>query len=208
MMKKKKSKAFLECILLVSLIAFKAEAKSPGPGNIVAGLGIMANQLDSGQSPHLSTNPVTTTKVGGAVMAEAFFKEWFSIRVDFIFGDYQYVRESSSSLISETVQRVHVPVIFNFNFLKYFAFGLGPYASYRNGEVKRQTDPTLQENDRTSANDTGEHGLEAAVRFDIPIAKESLYFLSFDFRQSYSLTPRRDEERNHRAFLFFIKKII
>lgn len=165
------------------------------------------NQLDRAQSPHLTAPTVLRQNLGVALSARGYLRNQLILEADFIFTETQFIRQSGFEINNESVRRIHVPILFRWEFLEYFSLGAGVYASYRMGEVKMIDTPPSGNILQTSAADSGEHGMEASVAFHWPL-ENSLFGFTVDARHGYSLTPRDNEERNYQSLLFIIDRKI
>ncbi len=189
---------------IIFILSSNCRALSMSKGDIVAGLGITMNRLDLNQAPHLTSMPQIRENLGIGLSAQVFWQENGSVEVSLFYQETQFVREFAGSVLSETSNRFHIPILVKYSFLKYFSLGLGPYASYLSGEAKTLINPSPVPGLQSSASDSGEHGLEAALSLNFKIT--DYYFISTDYRHSYSLTPRADEERNYQTLYISIKK--
>ncbi len=166
----------------------------------------MVNRVDTPQAPSLTATPKVPENFGLGLIVDAYFADYWSAEMALLFADYQFIRDYNGQLLSETVNRVHVPILVKYSFLTYFSLGLGFYGSYRMGEVKSLTSPMGQNGLQTSASDSGEHGLEGSFQLTFPLFEK--YFLTLNIRHSYSLTPRTNEERNYQNLLLSLRKLV
>ena len=160
------------------------------------------NQLDVNQEPWLEPTPLKKNNVGFFVGAEYILKSYLSVELDMIIASYQYMGSPEGTPLSELSTRLHFPVLVRLNMGRHFSLGLGPYASYRMGEVKVLSGPTNSESNTTSAHDYGNHGFEGSFRFILPLGPKTHSAFILDYRHTYSVTPRAEEKDTHQNFIF------
>lgn len=185
------------------LIATEVQAKKE-PLQIIAGAGLILNQIDPHQKPFFAEPVRPATTWGLALMAKGQLNRWFEVEANISVARFQFIRESPSQMVYERSTRFHVPVLLRFRPWHFLSMGLGPYASYRMGSVSGPKVPSL---DSTSAFDMGEHGLEAALGFTIPIP-HTKYMIGIDGRYYHTLTPRPSEKEYNQALLIFFQSFL
>jgi hypothetical protein len=208
MRKKEISRALGFCILGLCLYVQPTWAQSKKSPPIFAVLGLGVNQLDMSQSPALQDLPPKKNHVGLLLGGEYLLKSSFSVELNLVISNFQYVAQPRDLVLSERSTRLHFPVLLRWTFWQQFAIGLGGYASYRMGDVERLTNHEFSSDNETSAHNYGNHGLEGSFRFLLPLSREQQMFLSFDYRHIYSLTAREGEKEGHQSFLLSLRRRI
>jgi hypothetical protein len=185
------------CLLLVFSVT--GWAKKTKPIMAIAGFGV--NQVDDSQNPGLSAPFVQRGSTQVVLGGEYYLQSGFSLQLDLMIGEQQYVGEPvAGRVISESSMRLHFPLLVRYTFFNQLSLALGGFASYRLGTVNPLVPIVDEINERTSAHNYGNHGLEGSVRFLLPLAPAESRGFVIDFRQRRSLTPIANEKLWHQSF--------
>lgn len=190
-------------LFITILIVEKTPAHDAMEGDILASLGPTVNQVIPLHGPTFSDKAYHT---GLALLIEAGIKKNFGIELGVFNNQFQYYRETSNYKTSEQVFRVHIPIMFRYWLFSFMSLAAGPFASYKSGESEVVFLEGQWQGNLTSANDMAEHGVESSLMFDIPLSEK--FFITTDFRYSYSLTPREFEARELKIFSIALKYLI
>ncbi len=180
--------------LLWTIFVQKATAQDMKIGEVRAGVGVNCIRPDASNSASKNSYDRAKIDCGFSAIAEAGAFETVAIELGMFYNQYQFIRSVPGGVADESVDRLHVPLLFKFWFFDSWYTAVGAYGSYRVGSVS--TPSAMAPSDqRTSAYDTGEHGLEASVGAEWGF-KSNQVFLRTEFRHSFSLTPRPNESRS------------
>lgn len=197
-------------ILIISFICAtvlieKARGDETSKGELIIQLGGFLQEVDENQSPLRGSDKGLSILSGGLVGIQAGAFSWMSVEAQIQYGQFQYLRRTpSKSILTEKVDRIQVPIIFRFWLASWFSVAAGPYASYRVGTVNG-VNLAVDNEDRTSAHDTGEHGVLGDISFSFPLDFYETNFV-LSYRRIYSLTPRSLESREWNKIIFAIER--
>ncbi len=185
--------------LLSGISAHIATAQPLNLGEIRAGFGLNGARVDTSNSLSDFRYENDKIRVGPTLVLEGGTWEQVSLEIAVFYNRYQFVRKFETYAVDESSNRIHIPILAKVRPLQWVSFGLGFYASYLVGSVT-SNEQFLTDDERTSANDTGEHGLEGSIAFEWPLTQNELYIRT-EYRHSFSLTPRSTEARNYQNLL-------
>ncbi len=161
--------------------------------------------MDENQSPLEGSDAGLSVLSGGLVGLQAGAFSWMSVEAQIQYGQFQYLRRTpGGGILTEKVDRIQVPIIFRFWLASWFSFAAGPYASYRVGTVNGVNMAVANE-DRTSAHDTGEHGVLGDISVSYPVGVYDMNLI-LSYRRIYSLTPRSRESREWNKIIFLFER--
>ncbi len=183
----------------------KARAEDADLGDLIIQAGTFVQEVDANQSPLKASGQETSLLGGGFLGLQAGVARWMSLEANIQYGQVQYLRRTlSQDVLIEKVDRIQVPILFRFWLVSWFSLAVGPYASYRVGTVNGKVLP-ISNSEKTSAHDTGEHGLIGDISFAMHTKLYETYLL-FSYRRTYSLTPRGGEAREWNQVVFAIER--
>lgn len=165
-----------------------------------AGGGLALNQADPLQAD-FNESARSQGILGSMISVHGYLRDWLIVEAAASFSRYQFfLRDGNGNVIRDVGKRLHIPLVFRLTPLRYFSFGAGFYGSYRIGSVRRES--AFEISERTSAFDSGEHGMQGVVGAHIPIYGG--YWVYLDYRMDYSLTPRPSENRIWNTFSLLV----
>ena len=141
--------------------------------------------MDPRQSELEMSSQEVKSSLHGGLHGQGAINDWLWIDFSVDYGETEFIRKTSIfGVVAEYGSRIHIPILLRVDFLRFFSIGTGFYASYRVGDVKTSAPESTE---TTSARDSGEHGLEAALGLRFPLGSRG-YYLFLDYRYTQSLT--------------------
>lgn len=200
--------SFVKVIFIIITIVspYQATAKEPELGELIGGVALGTQWVQ----PSLADSKVyfdeTRAPLKFAVGMLAGLNSWFVADISISYGSSEFVRRSPTDQpISQRSNRIKIPVLMRYYPVFFFSVAGGFYASYKVGDARGPDG--LTESQRTSATDTGEHGVEVSIAWDSPTFSED-FSITFDLRSSYSLTPQNREARYFYSGYIWLRKSI
>ncbi len=159
----------------MSLISLSAQAARPTDGELILSLfGVVNDSVkDDG-----SSGRDNSYNFGAGALVEANVNGFLGIETGAIFVKRQYEYGSGPVSLVQEVGRLHVPAVVKFWPTNFLAVGIGPYASFKVGDVKNTLEiGGVGGSVDTKADDDVELGLDATVTLNFSVADKTGIFV-------------------------------
>jgi len=165
-----------------------SQSSDNDPGIIFSVAGVLSDSVKGIEDDEDKLN------YGAGALVEFSLNDHFGLETGALLIKRQYSFKVSELEATQTVSRLHVPMMARFWFSDYFSIAGGPFLSWKTGDA--QTNVAFGDTDlidvKTSANETTQFGLETAATLNFAINDKTGLFV--EGRYSSLLGKENNEE--------------
>jgi len=131
---------------------------------------------------------------GLGALIEANINDHFGIETGALFIKRESELSGFGGAVTQSVSRLHIPVMARFWATDYFSIAAGPFVEFKTGDVR--TSASVGGNNigsiSTSADDSTQFGLDAAATFNLAVADKTGLFVEARYSMFFDEEDRED----------------